>query len=281
MVGGLTTLALFVAALISFRKYRSSVETSKRTGEIFLTIFAVSFGFALGQSFSAGLSVEIWLLALGFAFSMFAKFIQKVLATYSAQFAAILLAFVILIPTGIIQSFSPYNWWGITGDRLTSSHVQSEVEGLRKFSLGPLTTKTYNDIQKGLLGISDSKNGVLWGPNLGGVPPYVLGGRLKTYSLECPILWYDICPSVYAERDFEKLKAAPPDAIVWFAAPAWVLDGHAAGFTEAQVRPFREIQTWVLQQSNTSEYRVSVNEPIAVDGTSPVDSWNLLVLVRN
>jgi hypothetical protein len=269
-VGGLTTIALFFLAISQIDKFNKGYSKEFKN---FTLLFAVSFGFAAMNSLSAGLGIETWLLTIALAVSYFSKVIEENLRSKLALIPILISVLLIILPMSIAQSIRPYEWWGIAEDSLDSVHKDVNLPGFEGFILGENTAKQYSQIALALQS-NEQGEAVLLGPNLAGLLGEVFD-NVNQVNLECPILWWDLCPETMAQADLNALIKNPPNLIVWNVAPEFVIHGHETNFLNGKKSAQRSIQQWVKQQAKSGDYR------IVLDTRDEKEGWGLLVLKKN
>ena len=260
-VGGITLFTvIFVLSLSQQRHYNLWIQEGNQ--QLTILWFVVIAAHVFAGSLSGGLSLEILFPASTFAVALIA---HSLLAT-SKNLLIIVLPATTLICISMVsfQLHSPYMWWGVNEPSITSISGQApkSVEYLRNTKLVSAESRKYfsriqNMVQStswnGTELVTSSKSRTLAGPNNAGEIE-IFG--LNPYELNCPVLWWDVCPENYLTEDLTQIVSDPPEIILWNMPPEWVQVGHEKAFRNGEKSNMRVLNLWIAAQSVGVRYEL-------------------------
>lgn len=241
-------------------------------------IVAGSFGFAVMNAASGGLSIETWLLPIPFAVSWLWT---RISAQLQGTIASVVAASLILIPISTFasgQSNLPYSWWGLSTASINEPRRLGAEISPSGFHLSDSDSSMYRGVRTTTSKVLEQlgvETPILLGPNTAGIAAGLIGD-VSIYKTTCVILWFDICPPDTAEQDARKIMNDPPKIIIWNFAPDFVIAGHEQGFNRGKVSGISVVQNWIDKEFVEGRY---ANRFVRVMGDGS-DKWVLRVLVR-
>ena len=281
-LGGVTVVvAILFLTLTHQRIYNSWIVDGNQ--QLTIIWFWVIASHIFIGSLSGGLSLEQMWPASAFALALIA---QSLLQT-SRNLIVIVSPAIVLCCLSMIsfQMYNPYTWWGInepsiaklTGkqpdsvDYLRSTKIVSK-ESRKYYSRiqQMVNSNTWNDTEL----VTSSKSRTLAGPNNAGEIE-IFG--LNSYELNCPVLWWDVCPEDYLTKDVNQIVSDPPEIILWNMPPEWVQVGHERAFRNGEKSNMRVLNRWIAAQSVGARYELlgKLNLP-----DEKKSDWNTWVLIQ-
>lgn len=280
---GVVGILYLLSKASSSKSFSGNIRTSNsRMKLIYLLLGTASFSIVIMDAMSGGGGIESFVLSTAIGLGIFAKYLQEKLSVLSSFLVVAVILVTFVIPLSASQVRLPYNWFGIQEPALTEPRSTETIETLKHFELSSVTTKFYVNLDSFASEIIDfqKKNNlnesILIGTNIAGLAGGVLD--IQTYKLNCPILWWDICPEQLSEEDFRKIQTDPPTGIIWGVVPESVIRAHEMGFRGGQISAIRKIQDWILEGINSGCYKQIGKEQMGVGSENSAD-WTLVAAV--
>lgn len=269
----------FIFVLKENREHNLWIE--KHGQEIIVIWCLVILAHVFTGSLSGGLSYEILFPATSFALGLVGYYLVQ-----SSLNNLIVVLPAIGICMGSLMSFqfhNPYTWWGVNEPsiRAFSGEPPRSVDYLRNTNLVSAQSRDYYSTIQVMVESSSwdgskllpaSSGRTLAGPNNAGEIE-IFG--LSAYELNCPILWWDVCPEDFLAEDVKRVISDPPEVILWNMPPEWVQVGHEVAFRNGQASSMRELNEWVIAMSKGKDYELLGKINLPDDQKSKWRTWVL------
>ncbi len=161
-----------------------------------------------------------------------------------------------------------YSWWGTTEAELSEEKYPIHVSGLEGFKVSEGQAKLFEEIVKVIENNTTEESTIFGFP---GVTVFNLLTDHMNMVQFAPVNFYDTCGDKYAEEDAERLRANPPDIVVWWDIPG-CLETHEAVFRGGNQCGQRQIIYWfseaidnytlIGQVSNIFVYKLNNGQPV-------------------
>lgn len=203
------------------------------------TILAICvLGLFFGNGTSAGLSEISSFIAVGWVAAWLCN-------RGSIPFLGVWLAFyccALLSTTLIYSKFDrPYAWWGVSEPSIRSASLHIDNPILKGLYISPDTEETFSGAINAL---SPNKNGSIFSfPN---IPIFYLITNTWPTS-KAVITWFDFLNDKDAIAESIRLKADPPETVIYLDLPEVAWKAHESLFRGGQPLGQRDIQDWLYE----------------------------------
>jgi hypothetical protein len=230
---------------------RHSSKDSRSSIALIVLISHLSLTFL--NSFAGGDSIETWFLPFAVALALISEHVVRQRSLIVLKFS-VGTTFVVMAALVAFQSMNPYDWFGVREEALSGERRAASVPYLKDFKLSERAASDYDELYFGASQIPDSDaTQVLFGSRNIGLSRLL---DLRQYSLECPVLWWDICPEEYAELDLLRIKTEPPDAIVWTFETESNIEQNEIAWRDRKFSALRKIQGWIYEEIDAGRYKI-------------------------
>jgi hypothetical protein len=286
-----------LVALIWFSRGWEKVErtfyiSGKNSKFVFTTIILYCAGGFFINSLSGGVDTENMVLLITM---MLGALVSMIMGNHrNHPLLPTMLASSILMTFAFVATWIaiPYNWWGLTHPSIAESpRIAPDVLGMEFLNLDSESAQFYSDyslVMSSLISQNPTAQAV-YGPQILGLS---LLDEAIVRKVNCPVMWFDVCPEDLARKDLDSFKINPPEIVVWASPPEFAIVGHESAFRDSIGKSsIRSMEIWLKEQENSNLYTSVLRLPAPgskdqPDGAEVEDkslrtSWILHVYIRN
>jgi hypothetical protein len=194
--------------------------------------------------------------------------------------SVMLVGWALLISVGFLASSYevPYAWWGWQEPTFTLHRIYSNSEYLRGFQLNPESADFYNKLNDIFLNL---RKRLPSNPTIVTYPNIAIAVNLSGFTpirMECPVLWWDLCPDDYAIESLNQMKAEKPDVLVWEFPSSYAIVTNEDAYRGGKKSALRKWGAWENEVVKNGTYTLigTVTEP----GSQPLTGWLVGVYAR-
>jgi hypothetical protein len=204
------------------------------------------------NSFAGGPSIETWILTIPIGLILVYSLIEEWKPQISQQ---MLIGFVAIWLVCLVQvgRETPYEWSGISSSPLTASRSKPDIKHLELFRIESYNSMKIELLSREIKNLGLENTPVLYGLRNAGMAR--LFGT-ESYSLHCPVLWWDVCPESIAVKDEAQIKENPPKAVVWLFETQEMITGNEAAWRAGSSSAAGRIQTSLQEDINRGVYEI-------------------------
>ena len=147
----------------------------------------------------------------------------------------------------------PYNWWGMDESDYWSCVASTDLSHLRGITLSPTTANVYGEIVAAITDNTAPDDAIFCFPQ---IPIfYVLADRPDPGTFT-KVQWFDVASDEAVLADIERLRQAPPAAILVYHTSEYAYNAHEAAFRGGRMSGTRQMRDFLLSFTGDNGYRL-------------------------
>ena len=245
-----------------------------RLGNFDLIFIALAEGtLQIMNAFAGGPSIETWIFTIPIGLLIIFELLDGWLPRISRQIFFVVIG---LWSIGLVQvqRETTYEWSGIIGTPIDAPRSGVKVQGLGRFSLGVYDSLKLELINQTLSDLEIGDTPVLYGLRNAGMSILF---HTEVYELNCPVLWWDVCPEALAKKDEQAIKVQPPQVVFWLFETEETIASNEEAWRSGTASAAGGIQRFFEQGIREGTYSIALEFKESESISSPVTR----ILVKN